>query len=400
MKDYDFLFVQTAWGIMETLHSAANSAEGLAAGLNVLCGELCCEQGSVWVTDGRDGSAFSLAERGAANHSGKRLQKGCGVVGRTVETGKSVLLNRGEGDPDLGEERDAEQALLWVPLLTPHGVLGCIELRRRGADFEPEEKRMCERCAGILALDLEEKGLDDFPNGDFRTILSLRNVTREYANGDRTVKALDRVSLDVYEKECLAVLGESGSGKSTLLNLIGCMDSPTEGRILLDGKDFSHPTEKEMTEYRRSTIGFVFQTYNLMPTLTAAENIRFIAETGDGPVDAEKALEMVGLSERANHFPSALSGGQQQRVAIARALAKSPRIILADEPTAALDYETGKEVLQVLQTTVRERGATLVIVTHNAEIAKLANRVIRMKDGKIMGVQINPRPLPAAELSW
>ena len=404
MKDYESLFVQTAWKIMEELHRASSTAEGLSACLNILCEALSCDQGSVWVSDSSGDHLLSMAERGSANHIGMRIEKGKGAAGRAAISGEPIHINGGEDRGLLTDvERDAglpEKALLWVPLRTGHGVLGCVQLGRHDTDFTPDDRRIAARCGSIIALDLEEKGIDFLPDVLRRPLLSFRNVTREYENGDRTIRALNRVNLDIYEKELLAILGESGSGKSTLLNLIGCMDRPTEGQILVDGKDFSAPTEDEMTEYRRSTIGFVFQSYNLMPTLTALENIRFIGEISDKPMDAEEALSLVGLSERANHFPSALSGGQQQRVAIARAIAKSPRLILADEPTAALDYETGKEVLQVLQAAVKKSGATLVIVTHNTEIAKIANRVIRMKDGKILGVHINPNPLPASELSW
>ena len=402
--DYDFLFVQTAWKIMDELHRGSSTAEGLSACLNILCEALSCNQGLVWISDAVSDQLFSVAEYGLANHVGLRIEKGKGAAGSVSMTGKSILLNSREDRDLLSEtERDIgllENARLWVPLRTGYGVLGCVQLGRQDQDFAPDDRRIAERCSSIIALDLEEKGIDSLPEMFRRPLLSLRNVTREYENGDRAIRALNRVSLDVYEKELLVILGESGSGKSTLLNLIGCMDRPTEGQILVDGEDFSAPTEEEMTEYRRSTIGFVFQAYNLMPTLTALENIRFIGEISDNPMDAEEALSLVGLSERANHFPSALSGGQQQRVAIARAIVKSPRLILADEPVAALDYETGKEVLQVLQAAVKESGATLIIVTHNSEIAKIANRVIRMKDGKIIDVHINPNPLSAAELSW
>lgn len=233
-----------------------------------------------------------------------------------------------------------------------------------------------------------------------KTILSLRNASRLFESGEKTIRAVDQVDLDIRERELLVILGESGSGKSTLLNLIGCMDHMTGGQRFVDGRDFSEPTEKEMTEYRRNTIGFVFQAYHLMPTLTAIENVRFIAEISDHPMDAEQALGMVGLTDRRDHFPSALSGGQLQRLAIARALAKSPRMILADEPTAALDFETGREVLQVLQDVVRQSGTTLVMVTHNSEIAKMADRIVRMKDGKIISNEIQESPAAAGALVW
>ena len=198
----------------------------------------------------------------------------------------------------------------------------------------------------------------------------------------------------------MVILGESGSGKSTLLNILGGMTQLTSGRYELDGRDLSTPSEHELTAFRRSELGFIFQAYNLMPNLTARENVQIISELNSHPMDPDRALELVGLSTRANHLPSALSGGQQQRVAIARAIAKSPRMILADEPTAALDYDTSIEVLTVLQDVVRNQKTTLVIVTHNNEIAKMANRVVYLKDGRISGIRVNLSPLQASQLVW
>ena len=198
----------------------------------------------------------------------------------------------------------------------------------------------------------------------------------------------------------MVILGESGSGKSTLLNILGGMTQLTSGRYELDGRDLSTPSEHELTAFRRSELGFIFQAYNLMPNLTARENVQIISELSSHPMDPDRALELVGLSTRANHLPSALSGGQQQRVAIARAIAKSPRMILADEPTAALDYDTSIEVLTVLQDVVRNQKTTLVIVTHNNEIAKMANRVVYLKDGRISGIRVNLSPLQASQLVW
>ena len=198
----------------------------------------------------------------------------------------------------------------------------------------------------------------------------------------------------------MVILGESGSGKSTLLNILGGMTQLTSGRYELDGRDLSTPSEHELTTFRRREIGFIFQAYNLMPNLTARENVQIISELSSHPMDPDRALELVGLSTRANHLPSALSGGQQQRVAIARAIAKSPRMILADEPTAALDYDTSIEVLTVLQDVVRNQKTTLIIVTHNNEIAKMANRVVYLKDGRISGIRVNLSPLQASKLVW
>ncbi len=231
-------------------------------------------------------------------------------------------------------------------------------------------------------------------------IVSLENVSREFKSGDNKLEALKNISLEIYEKEFAVILGESGCGKTTILNIIGGMDQMTSGKLLIDGEDYSNPTTQQLTEYRRKFIGFVFQDYHLMPNLTARENVEFIAELSSNSMDANEAIKLVGLSERADNYPSQMSGGQQQRVSIARAICKNPRLILADEPTAALDFSTSIEVLTVFEDIVRTKGTTVVMVTHNNEIAKMANRIIRIKDGQIDQIINNPTPLHATDLSW
>ena len=213
------------------------------------------------------------------------------------------------------------------------------------------------------------------------------------------MQVLRGVNLDIREGEFLVILGESGCGKSTLLNIIGGMDQLTTGTFLFDGQDYSRADEKTLTMFRRNSIGFIFQAYNLMPTLTAKENLEFIGELCENAMDAETALEQVGLAARMDNYPAQMSGGQQQRVSIARALVKRPRMILADEPTAALDYETSIEVLTVLEEVIRG-GTTVLMVTHNEEIAKMAHRVIRMKGGVVAEVMLNAHPAEAKELVW
>jgi ABC-type lipoprotein export system ATPase subunit len=185
-----------------------------------------------------------------------------------------------------------------------------------------------------------------------------------------------------------------------MLNIIGGMDRATDGSIMIEGRDFSSPTEDELTKFRRDYIGFIFQSYNLMPNLTALENIEFIAEIAQNPLSSEEMLKMVDLGDKAETYPSAMSGGQQQRVCIARAIVKDPKIILADEPTAALDFRTGQDVLKLIETIVRDRKTTVIMVTHNIEIAKMANRVIRLKDGMISSMRVNLSPMHAEDLSW
>ena len=231
-------------------------------------------------------------------------------------------------------------------------------------------------------------------------LYTARNLSKSYQMGQVTVHALREVDLDIHEGELLVLLGPSGSGKSTLLNIVGGMDSPTSGTVRLRETDIADFTERQLTAYRRDHVGFIFQFFNLIPTLTARENVELAAEVGRDPMPADEALEMVGLLERADHFPAQLSGGEQQRVAIARAVVKRPEAVLGDEPTGALDYETGKLVLEVLRDVHRRSGKTVVIVTHNAAIAGMANRVVRLRSGRIAEIETNPSPGEPKDLVW
>lgn len=231
-------------------------------------------------------------------------------------------------------------------------------------------------------------------------LLKLEGVSRTYHMGAIEVEALKDLSLDIARGEFLVILGPSGSGKTTLLNLIGGIDSPTSGRILVGGIDITGLNEKGLTEYRRDHTGFIFQFFNLIPTLTARENVEFAAELVQNPMDSLEMLEIVGLRERADHYPSELSGGEQQRVAIARALVKDPTILMGDEPTGDLDYDTGKNILSAMKRINRERDKTILLVTHNAAIAEIADRVIRMRSGQIIEVIENASPIDPQDLKW
>jgi len=231
-------------------------------------------------------------------------------------------------------------------------------------------------------------------------ILRFEDVWKVYRMGKVEVNALRGVNLRVIEGEFVVVLGPSGSGKTTMLNMAGGIDRPTRGRVLFRGREISNLDDKELTMFRRKHVGFVFQFFNLIPTLTAKENVELSAELVDNPRDVDEVLEVVGLGHRANHLPSEMSGGEQQRVAIARALVKNPDLILCDEPTGNLDFETGKRVLKVMRDINRDEGRTFVIVTHNAVIAKMADRVIHFRDGKVIGEEVNSNPLEPEELNW
>lgn len=230
--------------------------------------------------------------------------------------------------------------------------------------------------------------------------IDFQNVRKTYGEGNAQVHALDGVTFSVEKGEFCVLLGSSGAGKTTLLNMLGGMDTVTDGKIFFDGKDISALSKHELIEYRRHDVGFVFQFYNLIPNLTALENVEIAAQLCKNPIPAEEALAMVGLSERANNFPAQLSGGEQQRVAIARALAKNPRLLLCDEPTGALDYVTGKSVLKLLYDLSRDRETTVIIITHNQAIAPMANRIIRIKSGKICSNEKNGNLTPIDKIEW
>ena len=232
------------------------------------------------------------------------------------------------------------------------------------------------------------------------SIMQVSNVTKEYVMGEITVHALRGVNFDLYAGEFVVVLGPSGSGKSTLLNIIGGIDKPTAGTVMFNNKDISSVSDRELTAYRRSAVGFVFQFYNLIPNLTARENIALAAEMSTQPIPPDDLLSAVGLSDRGGSFPAQLSGGQQQRVAIARAVSKNPFILLCDEPTGALDFTTGIQVLRILKDFNEQYKKTVVIITHNAAIGQMGNRVFHVKDGLIDRIDVVDNPIPPEEVNW
>lgn len=226
------------------------------------------------------------------------------------------------------------------------------------------------------------------------------NESKFYGKGAATVKANDKINFSIKEREFTVIVGPSGAGKSTLLHILGGMDSPNEGEVIIDGTDIARLDEKELTVYRREDIGFIFQNYNLIPNLTALENVEMAAELTDNPLNPEEVIKSVGLSHRANNFPAQLSGGEQQRVAIARALVKKPKLLLCDEPTGALDYETGKQVLTLLRESKDLYGATVLVITHNQAITPMADRVIEIGDAQVKSNKVNERPIPVTEIEW
>lgn len=232
------------------------------------------------------------------------------------------------------------------------------------------------------------------------SFIEVKDLTKTFKTGEVEVHAVDDVSFSIERGEIVVIVGASGAGKTTLLNILGGMDSPTYGRVMVDGSDIANYNEAKLTEYRRNDIGFVFQFYNLVQNINALENVELATQICKNPLNPENVLSQVGLRNRMQNFPSQLSGGEQQRVAIARAIAKNPKLLLCDEPTGALDYRTGKEVLKLLQDTARKNNMTVIIITHNQALAPMADRIIQVKSGKIEQDLINERPIPVENIEW
>ena len=230
--------------------------------------------------------------------------------------------------------------------------------------------------------------------------IEFNNITKEYITGENSIKALNEASFIVEKGELAVVLGTSGAGKTTALNILGGMDTASSGQVIVDGNEVTKYNNQQLVGYRRTDIGFVFQFYNLVPNLTALENVELAVQVCKDALDASETLEKVGLGERKNNFPAQLSGGEQQRVSIARALAKNPKLLLCDEPTGALDYNTGKQILQLLQDTCRKEGITVVLITHNSAIAPMADRLIRFKSGKVVEMTVNENSVSIADIEW
>ena len=233
-----------------------------------------------------------------------------------------------------------------------------------------------------------------------KDFVKLENVRKIYQMGEVEIRAVDGIDFEIGKGEFVVIVGPSGAGKTTVLNILGGMDTATSGKVLVDGNDVAQYTNRQLIGYRREDIGFVFQFYNLVPNLTALENVELALQICKEPLDAKTVLEEVGLGERLNNFPAQLSGGEQQRVSIARALAKNPKLLLCDEPTGALDYNTGKAILKLLQDTCRNKGMTVIVITHNSVLAPMADRVIHIKNGRVESMEMNAHPVPVETIEW
>ena len=379
--------------IIEKLLEVDQLENALAGALEIIVRTLDCEAGVIWYRDPKTDRLIPLYHIGPSDISNISIENGIGIEGIVTSSGDSILIEDTSADPRFegtvfDENGFSAKSMICVPLNNLQSIVGCVEVinKKDGSVFDTWEMQFCSRMAALAAIVIEDNGLTIDQGEEKEVLISLRGVTKDFPAGDSVVHVLKGINLDIYKNEFLVVLGESGCGKSTMVNI--------------DGKDFSHPSDKELTRFRREYLGFVFQSYNLMPNLTAQENVQFIADLTPTSMPASEAIARVGLTERADNYPAALSGGQQQRVAIARAIVKRPRIIFADEPTAALDYQTSIEVLSVFEEIMKGRGTTVVMITHNPEIAKMANRVVKIRNGRVASIRTNLRPLPATELIW
>lgn len=407
MKSNRLNYTQVVWEITKLLQEAESLEDALRTSLSEVVKAVGAEAGTIWFYNSAgDRRIYPSFIIGGADLTGMSLAEGEGIAGQVVQSGKTTVVKDCQKDERWAGRFDeatgfVTKSMVCVPLINKYETIGCIQIinKKDGSLYDDADVALCEDLAMLTAIAIDGRGLNLGFAEEKKSIISLRGVTKVFGQGDTQIQILKGVNLDVREGEFLVILGESGCGKSTMLNIIGGMDQLSGGTFLFDGEDYSHADEKTLTMYRRHSVGFIFQAYNLMPTLTAKENLEFIGELCEDPMDAEAALERVGLLGRKDNYPSQMSGGQQQRVSIARALMKKPRLILADEPTAALDYETSIEVLTVLEEVIKA-GTTMLMVTHNEEIAKMANRVIRMKGGVVAEIIVNRHPAAAKELVW
>ncbi len=384
--------------IKTTISESKDLEEALRQSVQIIRGLSQAESAVIWYFDKTgDKKLHPIYALGPNILTSESLAPGEEIPGKVFEESKACY------EPHYKKETGSYSinSMICVPLENSYETMGCIEFFNRtdNEPFSEEDYDVCQIMAMMVATVIDESGLDVGIPEAKPVIISLRNVTKEFKNGDTITQVLKGVNLDVYEGELLVILGESGCGKSTMLNIIGGMDQLTDGTFSFQGENYSNTNEKLLTAFRREYIGFIFQSYNLMPNLTAIQNLRFIAELKKGAMDPDEALEKVGLTDRRNNYPSQMSGGQQQRVSIARAIVKKPKLILADEPTAALDYATGIEVLSVIEQVAKE-GTSVLMVTHNEEITRMADRVVRMRGGKIDEVRVNRHPVKATELVW
>jgi len=401
-------YVSAIWEISQTIQNTPSLDEALTYSLKKVADTIGVETGTIWFYDkGKTDRIIPAYILNQTMPSTITLLPGEGIAGAVIENGKSEVILDCRSDPRWAGRVDEKTGfvtrnMICVPLKTQYETIGCIQLinKLKIDTFSNDDLELAENLASMAAMAIDSKGFLVRQAEGRNIIVSMNNVKKEFGIGNNVLQILKGITVDIYEHEFVAILGASGSGKTTLLNLIGGMDSATSGSIVAGGLELAKDSPKQLTQHRRTEVGFVFQAYHLMPNLTAKENLDLIADRAEDPMDVMEALELVSIQDRADNYPSQLSGGQQQRVSIARAIVKRPKLILADEPTAALDYKTSLDVLEVFENIVFKKVSTLVLITHNPEIAKMANRIIRISDGVITEITTNMHPTKARELKW
>lgn len=407
MSQTDIKYYKAMGKLQSIISGATTLEEALSGGLDIVIKACNADYAVIWYADDESRSILNpYYWICPVDFSGKVHRKNEGVVGRVYERQQSeiYLTYNSESNDDYSDadfEAISISSMICVPLSNQFYKLGCVQFVKQtgSVEFRQEDADLCEILVTLIAIYIDENVLLCKPSEDREVLIEVKDLKKEFQNGDSITQVLKGVNLRIHKGEFVVLLGESGCGKSTLLNIIGGLDKASSGDFFFEGNLMNDATQNELTAYRRDNIGFIFQSYNLMPNLNAKQNLDLIGELVNYPMDSDELLQMVGLNNKGSSYPSELSGGQQQRLSIARSLIKKPKIIMADEPTAALDYATSIVVLAELAK-VTKGGTTLVMVTHNEEIAKMADRVIRIRNGRMYETTINRHPLKAEELVW
>jgi putative ABC transport system ATP-binding protein len=404
MKNYNF-----EWRILELLNKSKHVADTIRIFLQELSAESGVEAGSVWLLDDQD--HINLYAACGDNCGGLQeivLQRGQGICGQCIETNEVILVEDVSKDKRWFRKADEKtgfhtQSILAIPISSAQAsCFGCLQLlNKTKGKFEPEDIELAKIMAMLLAKWFHESGVVIPTLKKKEVLLEGKNLRKTYGQGDAAVHALNNVSFKIHRGELTVILGSSGSGKSTLLNMIGGMATPDEGEIIFANKgNICAFNKRQQTDYRKDCVGFIFQFYNLIPELNVEENISLAADMAVNPRPIQEVIDMMGIGHRTKHYPSQMSGGEQQRVSIARALVKNADFLLGDEPTGALDFNTGRQLLIEIERLVREFGQTVVIVTHTVSIASIADRILKMRSGKIVEEIVNPHPTAAADVEW
>ena len=401
MNKADFKYFTIISLIQSAIGQSGSYFDAIHAGVRVLVDNTCADYAVLWHCEGDEARPYYWLL--PVDLTSARLSCAGGILKKCLSEDKSAAF------ADFSAEAPDEiktqlrgtdiRSLAVTPFDFGGGERGFLFFISTETAFTDDDVSVFEILSLMTEISMRGSKCPFKTRPERKVVLKCRDIRKTFRNGEIVNDVLKGIDFDLFEGELLCLLGESGCGKSTFLNIIGGLERADAGTFEFMGREYQNASEDELTEYRRRNIGFIFQAYNLMPNLTSRQNLDLIGELSDDPMDSAKALDIVGLSQKMNSYPSQLSGGQQQRVSIARALVKKPRLIMADEPTAALDHNTSVEVLEVLANVVKS-GTTIIMVTHNEEISKMADRVVRFRNGKVYEITVNDEPKQAKELVW